>query len=151
MTDQPPVLEYGLEPPERRSTLAYVYWLGFRRRLRPNEAFLASWAIVCGVWVFGLIRHLETYETGFRYCFGLQVTSLVISAIAVFWIATLRRWRTLLVCAMVALLSAPAAGIVSYRRCPHAEYFQFFGVSIPFRGTPCSNFQPVVPWWEYLR
>jgi hypothetical protein len=114
MSEQPHVLEYGLEPPEHRSTLAYIYWLGFRRRLKPHEAFIASWAIFCGAWALSLVRHLETYESGFPCRFGLHVTSFVISAIAVLSIAILTRWRTLLVCAVVALLSAPAVGIVSY-------------------------------------
>ena len=148
MTPERSILDY-----ERASASWRTRWARtvLRHKPWPAALLIVCWLIIC---LATVVRAISCRDKGIVYTPPVYVSTFVQLALACvgggFWgLVRLRRWRTLLLCACLVVVTGVASGALQLAGCPHATYLQVAGLRVPVSGNPCNNEQDyyLQPWW----
>jgi hypothetical protein len=154
LTEPTTILDYAtLQPRRWRITemllrfLRLARWFLLQRPLDSAEVAVAGSLAWATLYIFWAARHFELGSNSLKPALSLTWLLPCVVGVALVRIVMRRRWKALLVFALVVAAVAPLAGMVQFERCPHAAYVQILGISIPVEGDACGNPRKVEPWW----
>ncbi|MDQ3440411.1 MAG: cytochrome c-type biogenesis protein CcmH [Planctomycetota bacterium] len=142
------ILDYGLPPPRLISRVARAVW---RRKTWTAELLVLAWLTLCVANVVQAVRCRQfpmVYRPPIFVWHWLGYPFAVV--LGGFWgLARGRRWRAMVVCAAIVLVTGVGSGSLQLSSCPHATYLQVAGFYVPVFGNPCNNEQNyyLQPWW----
>lgn len=140
------ILDYAPRVPRGRALGSWLRWLLMERQFSAVEVAFGGWVLFAVNYVLFTARVMHA-GSSLAFMLSSMVTGAAAMVLASYRMLLARRYAMSLLLVTTALLSSFIGGIIQFERCPHADYVQIIGISIPVSGDACQNPRQNRPWW----